>query len=304
MAARQIVLNCRHFLNNCSEISVKVPWGQVKGIEIGPKDAPPVLMVHGWLDNCYSFVPLLTMLPKNRRYIALDLPGHGHSSHKPTGCYNLILNAVVDLEHIRRNLNLEKFTFIGHSMSGILGILYSSTYPEHIDRTVVLDSLFPFVKESSEVVTNLRKASDDLVIDAFRCKTYKDVNTLAAAKSLSTWYIGLDAALCQLIVERNTVPCEGGIRQLYDPKLRYSSLVYLTKEQYMEFLKAQQKPVLYLEGDRGVTSILPSLKGLYEIAKSAVSNNLITSEVIEGPHHFHMENPDATALSISRFMDS
>ena len=36
-------------------------------------------------------------------------------------------------------------------MSGILGILYSSTYPEHIDRTVILDSLFPYVKESSEV---------------------------------------------------------------------------------------------------------------------------------------------------------
>ena len=78
--------------------------------QVGPKDAPPVLMFHGWLDNCYSFVPLLTMLPKNRRYIALDLPGHGHSSHKPTGCYNLILSMshVYCLQHYVKMQDITK----------------------------------------------------------------------------------------------------------------------------------------------------------------------------------------------------
>ena len=42
---------------------------------------------------------------------------------------------------------------------------------------------------------------------------------------------------------------------------QFFSLVYLSREQYVEFLKALQKPVLYLEGDKGVTSILPPLKG-------------------------------------------
>ena len=64
--------------------------------------------------------------------------------------YNL--DGVADLEHIRRSLELERFTFIGHSMSGILSILYSATYSDHIERTVVLDSLFPYVKEASEVM--------------------------------------------------------------------------------------------------------------------------------------------------------
>ena len=125
MAARQIVSECRKLLQSCTEVSIKVPWGQIKGIEVsllhvlsqmcviitlywskqwrgflkisphpqvGPRDAPPVLLFHGWLDNCHSFLPLLTKLPKNRRYIALDLPGHGHSSHKPNGSYNFILS--------------------------------------------------------------------------------------------------------------------------------------------------------------------------------------------------------------------
>ena len=68
-----------------------------KHSQVGPKDAPPVLLCHGWLDNCYSFVPLLTKLPMNRRYIALDLPGHGHSSHKPKSAYTHTIGMVLDL---------------------------------------------------------------------------------------------------------------------------------------------------------------------------------------------------------------
>ena len=40
-----------------------------------------------------------------------------------------------------------------------------------------------------QVVTNLRKASDDLIKDGFRCRTYKDMETLATTKSLSTWFV-------------------------------------------------------------------------------------------------------------------
>ena len=37
--------------------------------------------------------------------------------------------------------------------------------------------------------------------------------------------MGLDPELAKLIVERNTASSEGGIRQLYDPKARYSRLL-------------------------------------------------------------------------------
>ena len=40
-------------------------------------------MLHGHLDNAHSFLPLLTKLPDSYRYLALDLPGHGLSDHRP-----------------------------------------------------------------------------------------------------------------------------------------------------------------------------------------------------------------------------
>ena len=39
------------------------------------------------------------------------------------------------------------------------------------------------------------------------------------------------------------------------------SMLYLTKDHYSEFIKSLEKPVLYLEGDKGANSILPVMKG-------------------------------------------
>src|SRR5687768_9636862 len=42
-----------------------------------------VLALHGWLDNAMSFAPLAAVLPE-LEIVALDLPGHGHSAHRPS----------------------------------------------------------------------------------------------------------------------------------------------------------------------------------------------------------------------------
>ena len=41
--------------------------------------------LHGWLDNAGSFIPLMRHLRKEEHWVALDLPGHGQSFHRPDG---------------------------------------------------------------------------------------------------------------------------------------------------------------------------------------------------------------------------
>ena len=124
---KEMIPSCRNILSKARQVVISVPWGKVRGIEVrfymkvsimqnflswewlilwkndptflqvGPRDAPPVLMVHGWLDNCYSFVPLLTQLPLDKRYIAIDLPGHGHSDHIPNNYYTILSKCSYDL---------------------------------------------------------------------------------------------------------------------------------------------------------------------------------------------------------------
>lgn len=65
------------------ELRITTSLGELSALQWGQPDAPPLLALHGWLDNAASFARLAPLLAKHRRAIALDMPGHGHSAHLP-----------------------------------------------------------------------------------------------------------------------------------------------------------------------------------------------------------------------------
>lgn len=49
-----------------SELKVAVPWGHIALKVWGSQKNPPVLCLHGWLDNANSFDRLIPLLPQGR----------------------------------------------------------------------------------------------------------------------------------------------------------------------------------------------------------------------------------------------
>ena len=45
------------------------------GRESGPADGRPLLMLHGWLDNCGTYDGIQAHLPATYRCVNIDLPG-------------------------------------------------------------------------------------------------------------------------------------------------------------------------------------------------------------------------------------
>jgi hypothetical protein len=84
----------RSFSTQGEELQIAVPWGHISGLAFGPLEGRPVLAVHGWFDNANSFLGLAQTLPASVRLIAIDLPGHGFSSHLPIGSVYTIMNWV------------------------------------------------------------------------------------------------------------------------------------------------------------------------------------------------------------------
>ncbi|KAG7281619.1 hypothetical protein CRUP_019131 [Coryphaenoides rupestris] len=110
----------KRFSRVVSELSIAVPWGQIRGKVWGPDQGRPVLCLHGWADNCGSFDTLLPLLPQ-----AMDLSGHGQSSHRPPGVSYYFPSYVADVHRVIKG--------------GNIGGMFTSLYPEMVEALVLLD---------------------------------------------------------------------------------------------------------------------------------------------------------------------
>ncbi len=69
-----------------------------------------------------------------------DLRGHGDSDWTRGGSYALT-EYVYDLSRLIRTLAAPQVTLIGHSMGGMVSLIYSGSFPEQVTKLVVLDGV-------------------------------------------------------------------------------------------------------------------------------------------------------------------
>jgi pimeloyl-ACP methyl ester carboxylesterase len=73
---------------------------------------------------------------------ALDLRGHGNSAWAPGALYSLAEH-LLDLSALADIINGFPVTIIGHSLGGILTLLYSGIYPDRVAKAVAIEGLGP-----------------------------------------------------------------------------------------------------------------------------------------------------------------
>lgn len=80
---------------------------RVHYFEAGPKDRPPLLLVHGFGGNAYQFSQIFDELAREYHVIAIDLPGWGYSDTLPGHNYDFdrdlrpILNKFLDQKGLK-----------------------------------------------------------------------------------------------------------------------------------------------------------------------------------------------------------
>ena len=106
----------------------------------GNAEAPPLLLVHGGRDHCRSWDLLARSLQPHFHVLAPDLRGRGDSDWAKAGSYSLT-EYVYDLSRLVRHTAAERVTIIGHSMGGMVGLIYAGAFPEQVATLVVLDGV-------------------------------------------------------------------------------------------------------------------------------------------------------------------
>src|SRR5689334_3345914 len=106
----------------------------------GNAGAPPILLVHGGRDHCRSWDAIARALRPHFHVLAPDLRGHGDSDWAKGGSYSLT-EYVYDLSRLVRHLGARQVAIIGHSMGGMVGLIFAGTFPEQVSSLVVLDGV-------------------------------------------------------------------------------------------------------------------------------------------------------------------
>jgi pimeloyl-ACP methyl ester carboxylesterase len=108
-------------------------------LDYGTEGRPPILCVHGGAAHAHWFDFFAPGFCADYHVRALDLRGHGDSQwmEPPGYTYQLYVS---DLAEVVEKLDLRQLILIGHSMGGMVSILYASMHPERMRALIVVDS--------------------------------------------------------------------------------------------------------------------------------------------------------------------
>jgi pimeloyl-ACP methyl ester carboxylesterase len=107
-------------------------------IDAGRKEAPAIVLIHGYTDSARDWLPVEPLLQKRFRLIIVDLRGHG-ASGKPECCYTRF-DFAYDMELLLRSLQIRTADVVGHSLGSIVAQTLAELWPGRIRRLVLISS--------------------------------------------------------------------------------------------------------------------------------------------------------------------
>jgi pimeloyl-ACP methyl ester carboxylesterase len=253
----------------------------------GDATLPPLLALHGWLDNAGSFARLAPRLATRWQVIALDLPGHGHSGHLPAGASYHYVDYVQAVVATVDALQWDRYVLLGHSLGAGIASLVAAARPERIERLLLIEGLGPLGDDGARTLQRFRDALAPRDSNGKPLRTFRDVAQAIGARSLAS---GLPAEQARSIVERGLLETDGGWRWRSDPRLTRLSAVRLAEAQVHALLRGITARTALLLAQPAT----PYLPDAMMQARAACVARIAVSHM-DGGHHLHLEHPQAVA---------
>ncbi|TGN41576.1 alpha/beta hydrolase [Marinobacter confluentis] len=257
---------------------------------------PPIVMVHGWLDNAMSFARLAPLLAVDRDVYAIDLAGHGRSGHRPHGQGYPLTDYIADLAELietyfQKHEGGSQPDLVGHSLGGIIALFYAAAFPERVRRLALIDSLGPLTREPAEVIPQMRKAITKRLAGSGNPVTYASIEEAARAREGGMIPLSRQAAMT--LIPRNLREIRGGYGWSTDPQLRHPSMIMMDEAQVLGCLGQVKTPTRYIRAEKG---LLIKREGINARAEAIAGLELVT---VPGGHHCHLDGdvqPVASAV--------
>ncbi|MCQ4261292.1 alpha/beta hydrolase [Stutzerimonas stutzeri] len=262
------------------EVRLSLPHLEVAAHLYGPEDGKPVIALHGWLDNAASFSRLAPRL-QGLRIVALDLPGHGHSEHRPAGVGYNIWDYAHDVLQVAEQFGWQRFSLLGHSMGAIVSVLLAGALPKRVERLALIDGVIPYTGEADSAPQKLGAALKALLsVDDKRKPVYAAFDQAVEARMNGVGAVSREAA--ERLAQRGLMPVPGGYTWRTDSRLMLPSSMRLTRAHARAFLAQIACPASLVLAEQGLLT-QPELLEL---------TNSLPFEVrhLPGGHHLHLDD--------------
>lgn len=265
-----------------------------------------ILCLHGYLDNCHSFVPLLSQLSLDSKYqstqvIALDFAGHGKSNHRSHDAHYHQSDYIQDIVALIRQQGWDDVCLVGHSMGGIISCSVAAILDDVVSQVLLIETVGPLTDVACNTVQQMRASIDSRISAAQKTpkhpKSYEHV--LHARMQVSQ----LSLAHTDLIMRRNLVFCSS-VPQITshcewgtDSRLRTVSTVRFTEEQAKDIISHIQCPVIIVVAQDGFDRVRTHAQTRADWFKQQTTIQTL------GNHYAHMQYPQLIAQILTQLLE-
>lgn len=266
-----------------------------------------IIALHGWLDNAASFAPVAPLID-NADIIAIDLPGHGLSSHRSLGSSYAFQDYIFDLfeviKYCKKNFQWDEIVLMGHSMGSVVCSLLASGYSTNIlnveiKRLIYFD-FFGTLNESADNASD--RIHQSLLsykkLAAMTNQSYSNIDDAVNARLKKS---DMRAQEALIIMQRNVRKNSDSEKYhwRFDKRLLHTSATYFTPEQTETIMKNIRIDALVFAGAE--SRFRPMIEA--NINDFANAQRKVDYHVFTGSHYVHMEQAEKCAKCINQFLE-
>lgn len=258
-----------------------------------------------------TFDTLIPLMPSYIGVLAVDLPGHGRSSHLPDGIfYQSIYHFGYSITLIMKKYDWSKVSILAHSMSSIIGFIYAAIYPDKVDLFIGIDFLKPMYRAPVEEMLMLQRKLDRFQIadERHREIAYNEPPSFTYDELKERTYEGyrgsIDKDKLHHILDRNITRSERYPDKYYfsrDDRLKCCIEFVATSDLSKEMATKIKAPYLLIKGGASMY-VEQFFEEIIEILRKN-NPNFESFFLPEGTHHLHLNNPDQICSVINTFIE-
>lgn len=130
------------------EVDVRSRFGTTHVVICGPKTAPPLVLLHGYMATLTMWSPNIAAFSRDYRVYAVDVMGQPGKS-RPDEPIGSVVDFVSWLTATLDALHLDRVFLVGMSFGGWLALNYAVAAPQRVLRLVLLSpgGLLPMVRQ-------------------------------------------------------------------------------------------------------------------------------------------------------------